>query len=179
MTCFRNKPEIKRIAVIGAGNGGHATAADLTLAGYKVTIFEFESFKQNLDPIIRRGGVELDGASPKGFARIDKITTEMKVAVADVDLIIVVVPAYAHARVAQEIAPYLRPNKIVVLNPGHTGGSLEFYKVLRLSGVKGRIRVGETMSLTYACRLEGPARVHIGNTQQEPLVLSIPLSGDT
>lgn len=90
--------EIKRIAVLGAGNGAHATAADLTLAGYKVSMFEFAEFKQNLEPLKKQGGIELDGASRKGFAKIDRVTSEMKSAVSDADLIIVVVPAYAHAR---------------------------------------------------------------------------------
>jgi len=43
----------------------------------------------------------------------------------------VVVPAFAHAFIAEECAPYLRDGQIVVLNPGRTGGALEFRHVLQ------------------------------------------------
>jgi len=33
--------KIKKVAVLGAGNGGHAMAADLTLAGISVNLIEF------------------------------------------------------------------------------------------------------------------------------------------
>ena len=35
----------KRVAVLGAGNGGYALASDLALSGYKVNLFELERFK--------------------------------------------------------------------------------------------------------------------------------------
>ncbi len=49
---------IKKIAVLGAGNGGQAAAADLTLRGFKISLFEMPQFEQNLKPILERGGIE-------------------------------------------------------------------------------------------------------------------------
>ncbi|MDZ7837274.1 MAG: hypothetical protein U5N58_04580 [Actinomycetota bacterium] len=51
--------------------------------------------------------------------RIDKV-------IKGADVIMVVVPANAHASIAQRCAPYLEDGQIVVLNPGRTCGALEF-----------------------------------------------------
>ena len=34
-----------KFAILGAGNGGHAMAADLALAGHEVRLFDLERFK--------------------------------------------------------------------------------------------------------------------------------------
>lgn len=170
--------QVENVAVIGAGNGGHAIAADLTLAGYRVNMFEFEFFKGNVEPMLKRGGIEISGGSRTGFAKIERVTTSIGKALDGVQLIIVAVPAFAHKHVAEEIAPHLRPEQTIVLNPGHTGGSLEFHRTLRSSGIKGRTRLGETMSLTYGCRLIAPAHVHVGIVTKKLLFSAFP-SRDT
>lgn len=48
---------ICRIAILGAGNGGCAAAADLTLRGYQVRLFSRSD--ATLLPIIKRGGITL------------------------------------------------------------------------------------------------------------------------
>ncbi|MBC8249839.1 MAG: hypothetical protein H8E90_09190 [Anaerolineales bacterium] len=52
---------IERIAVLGAGNAGHAMAADLALAGLQVNLYELPEFERNLGPIQERGGIEITG----------------------------------------------------------------------------------------------------------------------
>ena len=47
--------KMMKIAVLGAGNGGYTTAADLTLAGHEIYLFEFDKFKENLEPIQMKG----------------------------------------------------------------------------------------------------------------------------
>jgi opine dehydrogenase len=49
----------------------------------------------------------------------------------------------------------------VLLNPGHTGGSLHFANVLLTAGCKAKVRLCETVTLTYICRMPVPARVEI------------------
>ena len=48
-----------------------------------------------------------------------------------------------------------------MLNPGHTGGGLHFLHSLRRAGYGGPVDIGETMTLTYICRMAGPATVEI------------------
>lgn len=153
--------DIQKIAVLGAGNAGYACSADLSLAGHKVSLFEFPKFKGNIEPILKRGGIEITGQAREGFARLHKVTTNIKEAIEDVDMILVAVPAFAHKFVAEKCAPHLKDGQIIILNPGHTGGALEFAVTLQELGVKEDIKVGETMTLTYATRRVGPAQVKV------------------
>jgi len=57
----------KKIAVLGAGNSEYVTAADLSMAGHKVSIYELPEYAEyNLSPIIKRGDIEVISQSPFG-----------------------------------------------------------------------------------------------------------------
>ena len=43
---------IDQVAIIGAGNGGKASAVDLVLQGKKVRLFEFPEFEENLTDLL-------------------------------------------------------------------------------------------------------------------------------
>lgn len=48
-----------------------------------------------------------------------------------------------------------------MLNPGHTGGGLHFLAALRKAGYNGGIDIGESITLTYICRMAGPTTIEI------------------
>jgi opine dehydrogenase len=152
---------VDRVAILGGGNAGHACAADLTLAGLEVNMYELPEFKENIRPVLERGGIELTGVGRKGFANLNYVGTEIKEALHDVELIFVTVPAYGHERFAQLCAPYLQEGHVVVLHPGHPGGALQFVNTLKQTGLKENVRVAETNTLAYTCRLIGPAEINI------------------
>lgn len=150
-----------RYTVIGAGNGGRAMAAHLALMGFPVALYN--RTLENIDAIKVRGGIELtsyeDG--PHGFGKLALITSDMGEALERADVIMVVVPATAHADVAKTASPHLRDGQIVVLHPGRTGGTLEFIHVLRQCGCEVDVTVSEAETLVYAARSEGPAQARI------------------
>ncbi|HEY2986772.1 MAG TPA: NAD/NADP octopine/nopaline dehydrogenase family protein [Candidatus Binatia bacterium] len=150
---------IHGIAILGAGNGGAAAAADLTLRGYDVRLYSRS--EKTLQPIKQRGGIELREGKKKDFARPRLVTSKIDAAVADAELIMIVAPASAHAELVAALAPHLRDDQMVFLNPGHTGGSLHVANLLRRAGIKATISLGETVTLTYICRSAGPAQVEI------------------
>jgi len=160
------------VAVLGAGNGGCAAAADLSQRGFNVNLFESQEFKDNIKPIVEKG-VQFAGAIGTGLARPRKVTTDIREAIANADLIMIVTPAYAHSILAKKIAPYLR-NQPVVLNPGHTGGAISFAKNLRENGFAGTTRIGETMVLTYICRLVQPGYVKVFHVMKSLLFSAFP-----
>ncbi|MBN2395037.1 MAG: NADP transhydrogenase subunit alpha, partial [Candidatus Atribacteria bacterium] len=47
-----------KVTVIGAGNGGLAIASHLALQGHQVNLYSI--FKEELEPIIAKGGLELE-----------------------------------------------------------------------------------------------------------------------
>lgn len=111
------------IAVLGAGNGAHAFAGDLALRGYRVRLYN--KFPHEIVDLQAAGGVTMEGTL-EGFGALDLIATEIEPVVASADIIFVVVPAIAHAFMAEQCAPFLRDGQVVLLNPGRTGGALEF-----------------------------------------------------
>jgi opine dehydrogenase len=149
---------IKTIAVLGAGHGGCAAAADLTRRGFEVRL-QARS-EERLAPLRARGGLEVEGIH-EGFVPLRHLTTSVAAAVEGADLVMLIVPSVAHAPYARELAKVLRPGQPIFLNPGHTGGSLHFVHELRGAGFQGEIRTAETVTLTYISRTQGPATVAI------------------
>ncbi len=169
---------LDRCAVLGAGAGGHAAAADLSLAGVEVNLYELPEFEKSLKPVIDRGGIEIRGKAREGFAKLSMVTTDIKKAIKDVDCLFVTTQALGHEAIARTCAPHLRDGHILVLFPG-SAGSLLIAKILKDLGVKKNILIGETVTLPYQCWLAGPAEVEvIGLAEPENLFSTFP-SKDT
>jgi len=147
--------------VIGAGNGGKAMAAHLALKGFPVTLYN--RTLGNIAAIKELGGIELESyeGGPRGFGQLALVTSDMGQALERANIIMVVVPATAHADVARAAAPYLRDGQIILLNPGRTGGVLELAHVLQQRGCAADVTVAEAETLIYASRSEGPTQVRI------------------
>ena len=124
---------IEKVAVLGAGNGGCATAADLAIRGFETRLYSRS--EKTLEPLLRHGGIELVEHGQETFGRPHLITPSLDEAVAGADLVTIAVPAVAHGFMARALAPLLTENQIVHLNPGQTGGSLHFVHELRQAGV--------------------------------------------
>jgi opine dehydrogenase len=149
---------VKTVAILGAGHGGHAAAADLTRRGYVVRLHARNA--ERLAPLRERGGIEARGIV-EGHVPIALATTNVAEAVKGADLIMLVVPSVAHEPYARALAPLIDGSQPVFLNPGHTGGGLHFLHALRQAGYRGPVKTCETVSLTYVTRMEGPATVGI------------------
>ena len=103
-----------RYTVIGAGNGGKAMAAHLAIMGFEVTLYN-RTF-ENIAAIQARGGISLesqDSADPRGFGRLACVTSEMKVAIENCDIVMVATPAYAHNNIAREAHTYYVAEEII------------------------------------------------------------------
>lgn len=148
------------VAILGAGNGGFAFAGYLGLKGHKVRLFEMPQFGDNLTEVERAGGIEVIGTS-EGFGKVDKVTTNIEEAIEGVELILVVVPAYAHRDIALACAPYVTEDQIVVLNPGSSFGVLEFSATLKEAGNHGEITIAETSSNIFGCRKVNDKKVNL------------------
>lgn len=155
-----NKP---KFCVAGAGHGGLAMAAHLSLMGFEVNLYNRSASR--LKPIQLGQGIELLSPNvdevPHGVAEVALATANMAEAIQGVDVIMVCVPAYGHAYIASECAPHLRAGQTVVLNPGRTGGALEFSNVLREKGCLTDVTIAEAQTFLYASRKMNPAQVRV------------------
>lgn len=150
----------RNIAVLGGGHGARTVAADMALSGHRVTLFEMERFSDNVQAIFDTKEINLEGNIRNGCAILAHTTHNIKEAVSDKDLVLIVVPAFAHAEYARLIAPHLSDGQNFVLIPG-TFGSLEFVHTLSSSGRKVDITVSELDTLPYATRIVGPNTVRV------------------
>ena len=161
----------KNYAVIGAGNGGRAMAAHLSLMGLQVSLFN--RTYNHIAEIKAQGGINLESPEgcPHGFAKIHLVTSNIAEAIKDVKIIMIVLPAFAHAEIAKKLVPHLHDGQIIILHPGRTFGTLEFAKVLRDLNCEVNVILAETETLLYISRSEGTTGVRIFRIKE-----SVPLS---
>jgi len=146
--------------VIGAGHGGRAMAADLAVKGFTVSLYNRTA--ERISEIALRGEIELeyeDGLHRLG--RLAGATSDIAEALDGADVIMVVVPASGHRDIAHSCAPHLRDGQIVILNPGRTGGALEFRRILDHTGCTADVIVAEAGTFVFASRSTGPAQARI------------------
>lgn len=152
---------MKRIvAVLGGGNGGHTLAADLSLAGHEVRLFEMEKFKGNMLSVFETRKIECVGEVLSGVADISLVTSSIEEAIEGAEVILVAVPAFAHKGYAELLAEKVNSNQLVVLLPG-TLGSLEFVNTWKELNANKDVVIAESDTLPYATRLEGPGKVRV------------------
>jgi opine dehydrogenase len=117
-------------------------------------LFEFPEFRGNIEEIMKTRNLTAIG-EVEGQATLELITCDLAEAIDGADTVIVCTQALAHERAARELAPLIRPEHLVILNPGSTGGSLHFARVFREFGLKNLPVLVETSTLTYGCRAQG------------------------
>src|SRR5690606_17882601 len=160
VTTMRDTVAELRLAVIGAGHGGRAMAADLGMRGFHVNLWNRTA--EHIEAIRVRGGIELQFDEDQiAFGPLEVVSSDIQRVLEGVHLIMVVLPASAHADVARLAAPYLEDGQIVVLNPGRTGGALEFRQVLKQAGCTADVTISEAETLLFASRAMGPAEARI------------------
>jgi opine dehydrogenase len=162
------------VAILGAGNGAHAMAGHLALKGFPVRLYN--KFEEEIVHIREQGGVTVEG-TVEGFGQLELVTTDMASALDGARAIMVVVPAFVHRFMAEACAPHLQDGQVVILNPGRTGGALEFANVLRKNprfSAYPRLKIAEAQTLIYACRISGPAQVRINSIKRQVPVAAFP-----
>lgn len=164
-----------RIAVIGAGNGGQALSGYLASIGHIVNLFDrnIEIVKelQSVGSITLQGQLDCKG-------QLNLISNQIDQVIKRADLIMVATTATAHVSIAEKIANFLEEGQIIVLNPGRTGGALEFKNALIKYGCSQKVYVAEAQTLVYACRIIENGIVYIIGVKDKVLLSAIP-SSDT
>lgn len=147
-----------RIAVLGAGAGGCAAAADFVLRGAEVRLYNRSP--ERLEAIRRQGGIRACGPVVAEFVKIPIVTTRLEEALDGADLVWFFTTAHGHAHYAEICAPHLREGQPVILSPG-SAGSLIMRKILRERHPGLRPILAETLSLPYVARILEPGSVTI------------------
>jgi len=158
-------------AVIGGGHGGQGIAAYLAYLGHKVNLYNRTITK--VEKILEQGFIEMEGCiSGKGYMNL--VTDSIEHAISGADVIMVAVPASAHKYIANLIAPYVAAGQYIVLNPGRTGGALEFKNIIRNINPGKNVCIVEAQTLLFACRVVEEGKVAILSKKNEVKVAALP-----
>lgn len=143
---------VPKVTVLGGGGTGCYIAADLALRNVDVTLYEERQYwKDNIDGILQKGGIEVSGNGANGFACIGTITDNLKEAVKDADLIIVSAVAWRHKKLAEDLKPYVTDDMVIVFSAGNFGSII--FK--RTFDPECKVVVGETQGNMFSCRMVG------------------------
>jgi opine dehydrogenase len=101
-------------------------------------------------------------------------TTNLEEAIKGRKLLMVVVPAFAHKQIAEKMAPFVEDGQIILLNPGRTGGVLEFKNVFKNKGVKKDVIIAEAQTFIFASRMSNPGVVKIFRIKNAVPIAALP-----
>ena len=143
-----------KIAVLGGGHGAHTMAADLSLRGFRVAIYEMPQYKHKLEELFDTKTIELTGVI-KGVAKLDCVTSDVDEALDGAKYIHIVVPAFAHGDYAKLLKNRVKIDQVLTVFPG-TFGSLTFREALGEGPV-----IAETDTLPYDTRMIAPCKASV------------------
>lgn len=159
-----------RIAVLGAGAGGLAAVAELGLKGVDCALWN--RGEAVIAEIVSRRGFDVTGFDGLSHVKPALATLDLSAALRGADAVLVVLPTLAHADVARCLAEagWRGP---VILNPGHTGGALEFATVW--SGTGNPLPpIAEFSTLTYVARKHSAWSVNVTGRAKSVRVAALP-----
>ena len=162
-----------KVAVMGGGNGSHTIAADLTLKGLTVNMFEINEFADHMRKVFETRTIEISGVAGKGIAKLNLVTTDIRQAVEDVEVIFIPLPGFTISTYGRLLAPVLTPDQMVIIMPG-TLAALEFRETLRSCGKEDAVTIAETGGLPFATRLIGPGRVKTFHIRKVCALAAVP-----
>ena len=131
------------VTVVGSGNGGLATAFDFAFHGHAVRLFDTPHFPDHVAEVSASGGIHATG-EVEGFATIAYSGHDIETALDEVELVVLVGPAYSTENQARVVAPHLVPGQAVLVCPASCAGAITFKRTAGLALDDEAITVGET-----------------------------------
>jgi opine dehydrogenase len=149
-----------RVAVLGAGNGGVASAFDFAQHGHDVALYGPREYGENVVAVERAGGISSSGVL-EGFVPVRYAGHDAAEAMDGADLVLLVGPAYATEALAALAGPHLTEDMAVLICPGSCAGAIAFKRTVGLALEAPHPVVGETSTLPYAVRVTEPGVVRV------------------
>ncbi len=151
-----------KVAVLGSGNGGCATAFEWAQAGHDVYLFDFEQFGKQINAINEKGGISCEGEM-SGFVVLKYAGHNLETCVTDADLIIVVGPAYSTEAFGKACKPFVKAGQKYLISPSSCMGTVVFKNALGLKLDDYSVTISDLSTLPYAVRIIGDAQLAIYN----------------
>lgn len=160
-----------RVAILGAGAGGASAAVELAGDGHEVRLWNRSP--GTIEAFARAHGIRHAGVLGNGFTPVDIITTQLSLAADGADVLLICLPTLAHAALARSLIEANIVHIPSILNPGHTGGALEFSQVFRRYG-RAPPPLVEFSTLTYVARVRSPGELIVTGRAKSVRVAAMP-----
>jgi len=156
----------KPVAVLGGGACAQTFAAEFTLAGYKVRLYELPELAQGtLGEVLRTHEIELGGAQANfkwfrraGIAKVDVVTTEISEALRGAGLVIVAIPAKGHKPFFEKMIPCLEDGQVISIFPDNFG-SLMLRNMMGEKGCNVDVIIGGWGCMPHGVRVVEPGKL--------------------
>ena len=148
-----------RIAILGTGNVGCATACDLAHKGHEITLIKTSNSLNNgnFDYISTHGNQitmsDLYGETVS--ASINKLTHNIQ-EISKAELIMVMVQTTYHEDIIKRMIPFLKKDQIVLFNPGYLATAY-----MLKHGARNDIIVVEAESSFIDCRIQQLGHINV------------------
>jgi len=148
---------IRKVTICGGGNAAHVVVP--LMKAYRLSVTLYTPFAEEaafFTAGLADGGISLiEDEHPPVNGAADLITTNPREA-ANADLVLLVLPAFAHAPTLEALAPHLTDEVVVGAIPARSGFELQAEYYLNLKATNRVIFCGQT--LPWACRILEPGR---------------------
>ncbi len=167
--------EIKKIAVLGAGNGGFMSAADMSAnLGYEVAIFDAVPGK--LDGLMQDGKIEVMDIDSKPTGVVGHValaSEDIAPVIKGAQVILNPVPYLATETYARLAAPHLEDGQMVI-SLGKGGASLTWAKILKELGVEKQVYLVDVNTLPYGASRLNDHQVRLEARTQSLMFATFP-----
>lgn len=149
-----------KVAVVGAGNGGCAVAADMSTRGIEVTLLKTSNamHNENFEYLLNNSGkielTEIDGNIVE--TKISNVTYDFS-EISKAEIVIVYIQTNFHEQLVEKMMPYLRDGQIVLFNPGYFSTAY-----MLKHDCKKDIVIAEAQSSFIDCRIMEPGKIKVG-----------------
>ena len=167
--------KVTKVAILGAGNGGLTAAADLSQRGFDVTLYELPQFASNLEGVKKRGAILLQEPTGESLNNIGLVTTDIEKAIQNAQVVMLTIPGFAVEAFAEQLAPVIDENQIILLNGAAAMGCVRFVNKAKEMGIYKNFKIAELNTLTYGTRaFASEARVELSLRVKKVFISAYP-----
>ena len=153
-----------RISILGAGHGGLAAAADLTLMGHEVKLSAVNKHDKNIQLLKAFKKIMIEGVTSKSSCPIEIpanfVCENVEEAIKFAEIIMIIVPAFAQDVYNDYILKYGKKGQIITYPCGGFS-ALNFNNKLKEYNRQDDFIVCETSSLIYTTKITAPCKILI------------------
>lgn len=165
------------LAICGSGNGGHALAvvASQNFDGDINWLVHSEETAGLVRESLSREGLRSTGVITARADRLRAVSSNAADVIPDADIVMIVAPAFAHAEILTQIAPYLKTSVLIGCLPARGGFEFEVSRLISGIEPEGERRIFGLQTLPWSTRVvEKGTIVNIGATKAKVLMAALP-----